>query len=155
MPALSWQKVDSIPLGTRWRVVSRVYLVCNFLSIQQQAVFLVLLHSWGPPPVEYKAQSRMSIVECYHKKRSTQIGMQDVMCLILNKLIRFEPHTSVWTFLENSGRTSLSLSPSTIYKEKYTWLTRISLYDYRLLFMTTYGVRQLCHSCLWVLNAST
>ena len=27
--------------------------------------------------------------------RSTRIGIQDVMCLILNKPIRFEPHISV------------------------------------------------------------
>ena len=59
--------------------------------------------------------------------RSTRISMHDVMCLILNKPIRFEPHTSVWMFPENSKCISLTLTPPTINKEKYDWLTRLTI----------------------------
>ena len=69
--------------------------------------------------------------------RSTQIGMQDVMCLILNKLIRFEPHIIVNVLEKLQTYFSLPLTPPTIDKEKYGWLTRLSLYNFRLLFMTT------------------
>ena len=54
--------------------------------------------------------------------------MQEVMCLILNKPIRFEPHTLV----QKSGQSvqtyfSLPLAPLTGNKEKYGWLMRLNL----------------------------
>ena len=38
--------------------------------------------------------------------RSIQVGMQEVMCLILNEPIGFEPHTSVWDVHGKLARVS-------------------------------------------------
>ena len=43
--------------------------------------------------MEYKAQTKVSIVDCHRKQEIYTGGMQEDMCLILNEPIRFEPHT--------------------------------------------------------------
>ena len=112
-----WQTVMTenafrmIPLGTHWKQSSRE-CTQSVISTTGKVATAVVSSQWleystasclsafalmRSLPAEHKAQSRINIVECHHKRE-----VHDVMCLILNKPIRFEPRTSVWMFLENS-----------------------------------------------------
>ena len=67
------------------------------LRIQEQVVLMLFLHSRGPVKlVESKAQSKVTRYRRTPLRASSiRISMQEVMCSIQNRPIRFEPHALV------------------------------------------------------------
>ena len=123
---------------------SRVYTVFNF-NYQKS------VHSCNFQPRIWVFNSKLSFccictwevsitpVEYIKPKtKSVLWNAIGVMCLILNKPIRFEPHALVGMFTESwPDRLDIILFPSHSFHCKYGWFMKQSLYNYRLLFMTT------------------
>ena len=66
---------------------------------------MLFLYSQVPiMAVNVKPKAKTCRIPSY--TRSIQVGMQEVMCLILNEPIGFEPHTSVWDVHGKLARVS-------------------------------------------------